>query len=122
MSKDHASSSPERQALTSFVSFHAAGGFFLALVKTGLIAWHYPSPFSDRAAPHSRVRTVPEQRVENCRWNSSRRPGCLDSPKISWAVPRREFPANGRTAFYVVRNWARQVAAPSAGRFPSPML
>jgi len=38
MSNDHASSLPARQALTSRVSFHAAGGFLPALVNAGLIA------------------------------------------------------------------------------------
>src|SRR5260370_13258845 len=120
MSKDHASSSPERQALTSFVSFHAAGGFFAALVKTGLIGWHSPSPFWGRAAPHSRVRTVPERRDENCRWSFWRRQEYSGWPGKSWADSRPEPPSRGRKFSSAARRCVRTFAPRSNDRFPLP--
>src|SRR6266404_3684936 len=121
ISKDQASSLPERHSLTRRVSSHTVGAFFGALVVARLIEERSPEHFSNRAVPHSRVRKVPERQAENCQANSSRQQECPGSPGKSSADSRRESPARGHRAFCVVRKCARSFAHRSGGRSPLPM-
>src|SRR5882672_12426268 len=118
ISRDQASSLPERHSLTRRVSFQTVGAFFGALVVTGLIEKSSPEHFSNRAVPHSRVRKVPERQAGNCRANSWHQRECQDSPGKSLADSRREFPARGHKAFCAGRTCERSFARRSGG--PSP--
>src|SRR6267143_6269901 len=118
MSRDQASSLPERHSLTRRVSSQAAGAFFAALVVTGFIEKGSPEHFSDRAVPHSRVRKAPERQEENFRANSWHQQEYPGSPGKSLADSRRESPARGHRAFCAVRTCARSFAHRSGGRSP----
>src|SRR2546427_3349487 len=98
MSRDQASSLPERHSLTRRVSSQAAGAFFGALVVTGLIEKGSPERSSGKAVPRSKERKVPEQQAENCRANSWHQRECPDSPGKSLADSRRESPARDHRA------------------------
>src|SRR6267142_2967628 len=121
ISRDQASSLPERHSLTRRVSFQTVGAFFGALFVTGLIEKSSPEHFSDRAVPHSRVRKVPEQPAENCRANSLRQQVCPDLPGKSWADFRRESPGRGHRAFCDGRTCARSFVHRSGGRSLLPI-
>src|SRR5882762_4477725 len=110
MSKDQASSLPERHSLTRRVSSQAAGAFFGALAVTGLIEKRSPEYFSGTVVPHSRVGKVPERQAENCQANSWRRQECPGSPGKSLADSQRESPGPGQRAFCAVRTCARSFA------------
>src|SRR5882762_7221713 len=103
ISRDQASSLPERHSLTRRVSSQAAGAFFGALVVTGLIEKGSPEHFSDKAAPHSKVGKVPERQGENCRANSWHQQECPGSPGKSLADSRQESPARGHRASCAAR-------------------
>src|SRR6266403_5158935 len=121
ISKDQASSLPERHSLTRRVSSHTVGAFFGALVVARLIEERSPEHFSNRAVPHSRVRKVPERQAENSRANSWRQQVCPDLPGKSWADSRRESPGLGHRASCAVRTCERSFAPRSGDRSPLPM-
>src|SRR5580700_1824685 len=104
MSRDQASSLPERHSLTKRSSLHALGVFFDALVSTGVIGWHFPRGCERRVAQRSRGRTAPERQDGGCRWSFLRRPECQDLPGISWVDSPRESLARGRKAFCAVHS------------------
>src|SRR6266852_7497700 len=122
ISRDQASSFPERHSFTSRVSLHAAGGFFSALVITGLIGRHSPAHSGSKAARRSKERTVRERPGGNCRLRSSRPPKCPGSPEKSSVVLRQELPAPGHRVFCVHCISLPRAAAPSAGRSPPPTV
>src|SRR5258708_28754868 len=99
MSWAQAASSPERHSFTRRVSFHLASGLADALVLAGLIEWRSPVHFSNKAAPHSKERMVPEPRDESCRRNSWRQSRCPGWRGKSWVDTRREFPTPHTTVF-----------------------
>src|SRR6266436_8286303 len=121
ISRDQASSSPERHSLTRRVSFQTVGAFLGALVVTGLIEKRSPEHFSNRAVPHSRVRKVTKQPAENTRANYWRQQVCPDLPGKSWADSRRESPGLGHRASCAVRTCERSFAHRSGDRSPLPM-
>src|SRR5713101_7883527 len=98
MSRDQASSLPERHSLTRRVSSQAVGAFFGALVVTGLIEKGSPEYCSGKAVPHSKVRKVPERQAEKCRANSCHQRECPGSPGKSLADSRRESPVRDHRA------------------------
>src|SRR6267143_6147900 len=120
MSKDHASSLPERHSLTRRVSSQAAGVFFVTLAATGLIEKGSPD-FSDKAVPHSRAGKAPEQPAENCRANSWHPRECPGLPGKSLADSRRESPGRGHRAFCAARMSVQSFAHQSGGRSPLPI-
>src|SRR6266403_627146 len=121
MSKDQASSLPDRHSLTRRVSSQTVGAFFGALVVARLIEERSPEHFSSKAVPHSRVRKVPERPAENSRANSWRQRECPGSPGKSLADSRRESPGPGHRAFCAARKYERSFAHRSGGRSPLPM-
>src|SRR6266481_2636011 len=108
ISRDQASSFPERHSFTSRVSLHAAGGFFPALVITGLIGRHSPAHSGSKAARRSKERRVRERSGGNCRLHSSPPPKCPGSPEKPSVDFLPEFPAPGHRVF-CVRSEERRV-------------
>src|SRR6266478_320753 len=120
ISKDQASSLPERHSLTRRVSFQAAGAFLGALANTGLIEKRSPRGFSEKAVPHSRGYKVRELPAENCRANSWRRQECPGWPGKSLVDSRRESPGRDHRVAYAARTCAQSFALASGGRSPLP--
>src|SRR6266850_3660513 len=121
ISKDQASSLPDRHSLTRRVSSQTVGAFFGALVVARLIEERSPEHFSNRAVPHSRVRKVREQPAENSQANSWRRQEYPGSPGKSSADSRRESPGLGHRALCAVRTCARSFVHRSGGRSLLPI-
>src|SRR5882762_6638391 len=120
MSWAQAASSPERHSFTRRVSFHLASGLADAFVLAGLIEWRSPVHFSNKAAPHSKERMVPEPRDESCRRNSLHQSRCPGWRGKSWVDTRREFPARDRKTFSVVRKCAPTSVPRGGDRSPLP--
>src|SRR5260370_2487165 len=94
ISRDQASSLPDRHSLTRRASFHAAAGFFAALSINRLIGHHSPLHYANKVARHSRVHTVPARRDGSYQSYSLLPPECRGSPeKSSPEIPPRT-PAN----------------------------
>src|ERR1700722_1467542 len=99
MSRDQASSLPERHSLTKRSSLHALEVLFDALVSTGVIGWDSPRRCESRVAQRSRGRRALKRQDGGWRWNFLRRPECQDLPGISWVDSRRESLARDRRVF-----------------------
>src|SRR6266566_2881770 len=115
ISRDQASSLPDRHSLTRRASFHAAAGFFAALSINRLIGHHSPLHYANKVARHSRAHTVP-----------ARRDGSYQS--YSWLPPEKssaEMPpeslAHGHRVSSVVRSLSLSVAPPLSDRSPLPI-
>src|SRR2546427_10227821 len=122
ISRDHASSLPDRHSFTRRASFHAAAGFFAALSINRLIGHYSPLHYANKVARHSRAHTVPARRDGSYQSYSLLPPECRDSPEKSSAEIPPESLAPGHRVSSVVRSLSLSVAPPLSDRSPLPIV
>src|SRR5882762_10755308 len=120
ISKDQASSLPDRHSRTRRTSFQAIAGFFVTLTITRVMGADSPPPFACKAARHSRAHRVRALRDEGCQPHSLLPPECRDWPEKSSVGIAPESPARGHRVSSVAGSWLPLVTPPRSRRSPPP--